>query len=74
MSADIGDWAWKINQDTGLVYEQLMVADLSPFGLDNPNEVFIAGDRPYGLIEAQVARDDDIIGPGQAWESIPGFI
>jgi len=34
------------------------VVDLSPFGLDNPGEVFIAADRPYGLIEAQVIRDD----------------
>ncbi|MEU4622252.1 factor-independent urate hydroxylase [Actinoplanes sp. NPDC023801] len=34
------------------------LADLSPFGLDNPNEVFIAGDRPYGLIEGTVTRDD----------------
>jgi urate oxidase len=50
------------------------LADLSPFGLDNPNEVFIAGDRPYGLIEAQITRDDDPVGPGRAWESIPGFI
>ena len=34
------------------------LADLSPFGLANPNEVFIAGDRPYGLIEGTVTRDD----------------
>jgi urate oxidase len=34
------------------------LADLSPFGLDNPGEVFIAGDRPYGLIEGSVVRDD----------------
>ena len=33
--------------------------DLSPFGLDNPGEVFIAADRPYGLIEATVVRDDE---------------
>jgi len=32
--------------------------DLSPFDLTNDNEVFIAGDRPYGLIEGTVARDD----------------
>jgi len=50
------------------------LADLTPFGLDNPNQVFIAGDRPYGLIEAQVTRDDDISDPGRAWESVPGFI
>lgn len=34
------------------------VVDLEPFGLENPGEVFIAADRPYGLIEAQVMRDD----------------
>lgn len=33
------------------------VVDLAPFGLDNPNEVFHAADRPYGLIEATVTRD-----------------
>ena len=32
--------------------------DLSPFGLDNPGEVFHAADRPYGLIQATVARDE----------------
>ena len=32
--------------------------DLSPFGLDNQNEVFYAADRPYGLIEGTVTRDD----------------
>jgi urate oxidase len=34
------------------------LVDLSPFGLENANEVFIAGDRPYGLIEGTVTRDD----------------
>ena len=34
------------------------LVDLSPFGLANENEVFIAGDRPYGLIEGTVTRDD----------------
>jgi urate oxidase len=34
------------------------VFDLEPFGLDNPNEVFYAADRPYGLIEATILRDD----------------
>ena len=33
------------------------LADLSPFGLENPGEVFFAADRPYGLIEAVVVRD-----------------
>lgn len=32
--------------------------DLQPFGLDNPGEVFYAADRPYGLIEGTVRRDD----------------
>lgn len=34
------------------------VVDLSPFGEENPNEVFYAADRPYGLIEATILRDD----------------
>jgi urate oxidase len=42
------------------------VVDLSPFGLDNPNEVFYASDRPYGLIEGTVTRDD-APEPGIAW-------
>jgi len=33
------------------------LSDLSPFGLDNPGEVFYAADRPYGLIEAVIVRD-----------------
>ncbi|SCL16533.1 factor-independent urate hydroxylase [Micromonospora inyonensis] len=32
--------------------------DLSPFGLDNPNAVFVATDRPYGVIEGTIRRDD----------------
>ena len=32
------------------------LVDLSPFGLDNPGEVFYAADRPYGLIEGTVCR------------------
>ena len=35
------------------------LVDLSAFGLENPGEVFIAADRPYGLIEATVTREDD---------------
>jgi urate oxidase len=34
------------------------LVDLTPFDLENDNEVFIAGDRPYGLIEGTVRRDD----------------
>ena len=48
------------------------LVDLSPFGLDNPNEVFFAADRPYGLIEATVQRDD--AAPADvAWSGIAGF-
>jgi urate oxidase len=32
--------------------------DLEPFGLTNDNEVFYAADKPYGLIEGSVRRDD----------------
>jgi urate oxidase len=48
------------------------VYDLSPFGLANPGEVFHADDRPYGLIEAMVLRDD-APPAGRAWDTIPGF-
>ncbi|NJP98845.1 urate oxidase [Nonomuraea sp. FMUSA5-5] len=41
--------------------------DLSPFGLDNDNEVFHAADRPYGLIEGGVLRED-APDAGFAWE------
>ena len=40
--------------------------DLAPFGLENENEVFYAADRPYGLIEGTVKRDD-APEPGLAW-------
>lgn len=48
------------------------LVDLTPFGLDNPGEVFIAADRPYGLIEATVTRDD-ASDPGSAWLATPAF-
>ena len=35
------------------------LVDLAPFGLENPGEVFYAADRPYGLIEATVTRDEE---------------
>jgi urate oxidase len=34
------------------------LVDLAPFGLENPGEVFRADDRPYGLIQCAVQRDD----------------
>ena len=33
-----------------------LLVDLAPFGLDNPNDVFVATDQPFGLIEATVTR------------------
>ncbi|MBY8878401.1 factor-independent urate hydroxylase [Actinacidiphila acidipaludis] len=33
------------------------LVDLEPFGLKNDNEVYVAADRPYGLIEGTVLRD-----------------
>lgn len=33
-----------------------LLVDLKPFGLDNPNEIFVATDQPYGLIEATIRR------------------
>jgi urate oxidase len=34
-----------------------LLANLAPFGLDNPNNVFIATDEPHGQIECTVGRD-----------------
>jgi urate oxidase len=48
------------------------LVDLSPFGLPNDNEVYYAADRPYGLIEGTVTRDD-APPPGRAWQAVPGF-
>lgn len=42
------------------------VVDLAPFGLENDREVYVAADRPYGLIEGTVLADD-APGPGVAW-------
>ncbi len=33
-----------------------LLADLSPFGLDNPNHIFVPIDEPHGYIEATVER------------------
>ncbi len=33
-----------------------LIVDLTPFGLDNPNEIFVATDQPFGLIEATIRR------------------
>jgi urate oxidase len=49
------------------------LVDLAPFGLENNGEVFIAADRPYGLIEATVGRGE-AQDPGLAWLTVPGFV
>jgi urate oxidase len=48
------------------------LADLSAFGLDNPDVVYRAEDRPYGLIEGTVLRDDVPPAPA-AWAGTPGY-
>ena len=49
------------------------VYNLSPFGLENNKEVFHADDRPYGLIQATVTRDD-APDPGPSWDSQLGWL
>ena len=49
------------------------LVDLAPFGLENDGEVFIAADRPYGLIEATLTRDD-ASDAGMAWQTVPAFL
>jgi urate oxidase len=46
------------------------LVDLSPFGLVNRGEVFHADDRPYGLIQCGVQRDD-APPAGPSWQ-VPG--
>ncbi len=48
------------------------LSDLAFCGLDNPGVVFYAADRPYGLIEATIARQGS---PSEdaAWVGIAGF-
>ncbi|WP_216208876.1 factor-independent urate hydroxylase [Amycolatopsis aidingensis] len=48
------------------------LVDLSPFGLTNDNEVFHAADRPYGLIEGSVLRED-APDPGPAWHTLDTY-
>jgi urate oxidase len=44
--------------------EHHVLADLAPYGLDNPNHVFVATDRPFGVIEGEVAREGVTSEPG----------
>jgi urate oxidase len=42
------------------------LVDLTTFGRDNPDVVYFAADRPYGLIQGTVTRED-APAPGLAW-------
>jgi urate oxidase len=42
--------------DLAMPNKHCLLIDLSPFGLENPNEVFVPIDEPHGQIEARVAR------------------
>jgi urate oxidase len=46
------------------------LVDLSPFGQENPGEVYFPADRPYGLIEGSVLRED-APPAGRAWSLHP---
>ena len=48
------------------------LVDLSPFGLENRGEVFHADDRPYGLIQCAVQRDD-APPAGPCWQAPGSF-
>lgn len=37
--------------------KQYRLADLGPFGMDNPAEVFLPSDEPHGLIEAKLSKE-----------------
>jgi urate oxidase len=42
--------------DLAMPNKHCLLLDLSPFGLENNNEVFVPTDEPHGQIEATVAR------------------
>ena len=44
--------------DLAMPNKHCLLIDLTPFGLENKNEVFVPTDEPHGQIEASVARDD----------------
>jgi urate oxidase len=38
-----------------------ILADLTPFGLENVNEIFVATDEPYGLITGTLSRESSMV-------------
>jgi urate oxidase len=75
---------WEIGQAVLAAHEEIaeirlsapnkhhFLVDLSPFGLENPGEVFHADDRPYGLIQCSVIREE-APPAGSIWESPSAF-
>ncbi len=66
-----------IERDPGVVEVRMsmpnrhhFVVDLTPFGLENRNEVFRVEDRPYGLIEATILAEG-APADGPAWDPYP---
>lgn len=49
------------------------VYDIARFGIENEGEVFIADDRPYGLIEGSVIRAG-VADADDAWRELPSFV
>ena len=47
--------------------------DLTPFDVENNDEVYHAADRPYGLIQATITHDD-APDAGPAWDSYTGLV
>ena len=48
--ADIGEISFSLPN------KHHLLVDLSPFGMTNENEIFVATDEPFGLIEATIRR------------------
>ncbi len=42
--------------DLAMPNQHRLLVNLAPFGLDNPNEIFVATSEPFGLIKGSVAR------------------
>ncbi len=75
---EMGKAALEVNEQIAEIKFSLpnkhhFLVDLEVFGQDNPNEVFFAADRPYGLIEATVTREGGAA-KHPIWSNIPAFI
>jgi len=44
--------------DLSMPNRHRLPVNLQPFGLDNPNEIFVATSEPYGLISGTIAREE----------------